>query len=216
MRFCTMPRTARLVVPGIALHIRQRGHNRERCFFGDEDYAHYLGLLGHFAREHACAVHAYCLMTNHVHLLVTPQAAQGCARMMKFLAQCYTQHVNRARERTGSLWDSRFRSCLVASERYALACYRYVELNPVSAGMVTHPRDYRWSSYRTNAEGAPDPIVQPHPIYPGVAHYGRLFGDALDPRVVDDIRKATSGGYAAGSIRQRRGRQMRKMRSVPI
>ncbi len=211
-----MPRTARLVVPGVALHVRQRGHNRERCFFGDQDYNLYLGLLGHFAREHACAVHAYCLMTNHVHILVTPQAAQGCALMMKFLAQCYTQHVNRARNRTGSLWDSRFRSCLVATERYALACYRYVELNPVSARMVEHPREYRWSSYRANAEGEPDPVVQPHRVYPGVAGYGRLFDDALDPRVVDDIRKATNGGYAAGSIRQRRGRQMRIMRSVPI
>ena len=211
-----MPRTARLVLPGVALHVRQRGHNRERCFFGDQDYSLYLGLLGHFAREHACAVHAYCLMTNHVHILVTPRAAQGCALMMKFLAQCYTQHVNRTRNRTGSLWDSRFRSCLVATERYALACYRYVELNPVSARMVEHPRQYRWSSYRANAEGAPDPLVQPHRVYPGVADYGRLFDDALEPRVVDDIRKATNCGYAAGSIRQRRGRQMRKMRSVPI
>jgi len=211
-----MPRTARLVIPGVALHVRQRGHNRERCFFGDGDYALYLGLLGYFAREHACTVHAYCLMTNHVHLLVTPQSAQGCALMMKFLAQCYTQHVNRARDRTGSLWDSRFRSCLVTTERYALACYRYVELNPVNARMVEHPRDYRWSSYRVNAEGEPDPLVRPHPAYPGVANYGRLFDDALDPLVVDDIRKATNGGFAAGSIRPRRGRQMRKMRSVPI
>ena len=174
-----MPRTARLVVPGLALHVRQRGHNRERCFFDDGDYALYLGLLGYFAREHVCAVHAYCLMTNHVHLLVTPESAQGCARMMKFLAQCYTQHVNRARHRTGSLWDSRFRSCLVTSERYALACYRYVELNPVNARMVEHPRDYRWSSYRANAEGEPDPLVRPHSAYPGVADYGRLFDFAL-------------------------------------
>jgi putative transposase len=211
-----MPRTARIVLPGVALHVRQRGHNRDRCFFGDEDYELYLGLLRHFASEHGCAVHAYCLMTNHVHLLVTPQAAEGCALMMKFLAQCYTQHVNRARERTGSLWDSRFRSCLVASERYALACYRYVEMNPVSARMVEHPRQYRWSSYRANAEGAPDPLVQPHPAYPGARDYGQLFDDPLDAQVVDDIRKATNGGYAAGTIRQRRGRQMRKMRSVPI
>jgi putative transposase len=211
-----MPRTARLVVPGVALHVRQRGHNREPCFFGDEDYVLYLRLLGHFARAHACVVHAYCLMTNHVHLLVTPLAAEGCALMMKFLAQCYTQHVNRVRDRTGSLWDSRFRSCLVNTDRYALACYRYVELNPVSARMVMHPREYRWSSYRANAEGQVDPLVQPHAVYPGIANYGRLFEHALDPRVVDEIRKATNGGFAAGSIRKRRGREMRKMRSVPI
>ena len=211
-----MPRTARLVVPGLALHVRQRGHNRERCFFDEGDYVFYLGLLGCFARVHACAVHAYCLMTNHVHLLLTPESSHGCGQMMKHLAQCYTQHVNRARRRTGSLWDSRFRSCLVTGERYALACYRYVELNPVNARMVEHPRDYRWSSYRANAEGARDPLVTPHPAYPGAADYERLFNVALDPLVVDDIRKATNGGFAAGSIRPSRGRQMRKMRSVPI
>jgi putative transposase len=211
-----MPRVARVVVPGIALHVRQRGHNRGRCFFGDQDYAVYLGLLGHFAREHACAVHAYCLMTNHVHLLLTPRTEDGSALMMKRLAQCYTQHVNKAQERSGSLWEGRFRSCLVTSERYALACYRYVELNPVSAGMVVHPRDYRWSSYRANAEGKPDRMLEPHPAYPGATAYRGLFDDKLDDNVVDELRKATSGGYAVGSIRKSRGRQMRKMGTVPI
>jgi putative transposase len=211
-----MPRTARVVVPGLALHVRHRGHNRGRCFFSDEDYALYLRLLCGFARQHACSVHAYCLMTNHVHLLLTPRAEEGCALMMKHLAQCYTQHVNRARDRTGSLWEGRFRSCLVTSDRYALACYRYVELNPVSAGMVRHAREYRWSSFRANAEGKPDPLIEPHPAYPGVADYRELFEDELDPELVHDIRKATSGGYVAGAIRRRRGRQMRKMGSVPI
>ena len=211
-----MPRAARVVVPGMALHVRQRGHNRDRCFFSEADYVLYLRLLAQFAREHACSVHAYCLMTNHVHLLLTPHLEQGCGLMMKFLAQCYTQHVNRARNRTGSLWEGRFRSCLVTSDRYLLACYRYVEMNPVSAGMVGHARDYRWSSYHANAEGMPNPLVEPHPSYPGLAHYRVLFDDELDPILVDDIRKATNGGYAAGSIRKRPGRQMRKMGSVPI
>ena len=211
-----MPRTARLVVPGVALHVRQRGHNGGACFFNDGDYALYLGLLAHFARQHACAVHAYCLMTNHVHLLLTPQAADSCALMMKRLALCYTQHVNKSLERTGTLWEGRFRSCLVTSERYALACYRYVELNPVSAGMVGHPRDYSWSSYRTNAEGRTDPLIEPHPAYPGAKSYRGLFDDELDKALVDDLRKATNGGYAAGSIRRSPGRQMRKMGTVPI
>ena len=211
-----MPRTARLVVPGVALHVRQRGHNRAPCFFNDGDLALYLGLLALFAREHACAVHAYCLMTNHVHLLLTPQAGDGCALMMKRLAQCYTQHVNKLRERTGSLWEGRFRSCLVTSDRYALACYRYVELNPVKAGIVRHPRDYRWSSYRANAEGKHDRMIEPHAAYPGVNAYRNLFDDELDESLVDDLRKATSGGYVAGSIRKSRGRQMRKMGTVPI
>lgn len=212
-----MPRTARLVVPGVALHVRQRGHNRERCFFGDEDRALYLGLLGYFARERACTVHAYCLMTNHVHLLLTPEAETSLALLMKSLAQCYTQHVNRARGRSGSLWESRYRSCVVPTERYALACYRYVELNPVGAGMVAHPRDYRWSSYLANAEGRHDPLVKPHPAYPGAPAYRGLFDQALEPTVLEDLRKATNGGFAAGSARNRRGRRTQgKMRSVPI
>jgi REP-associated tyrosine transposase len=211
-----MPRMARLVVPGVALHIRHRGHNRAACFFNVEDYAFYRGLLGMFARQHECAVHAYCLMTNHVHLLVTPRAQDGCALMMKRLAQCYTQHVNKKHERTGSLWEGRFRSCLVNSERYALACYRYVELNPVSAGMVSHPREYPWSSYRANAEGRPDKLVEPHPAYPGADAYRELVDDGLDVTLIEELRKATRGGYVAGTIRRSRGRQMRKIGTVPI
>jgi len=211
-----MPRSARVVVPGIALHVRQRGHNRAPCFFADADYALYLGLLGQFSREHACAVHAYCLMTNHVHLLLTPRSEDGCGLMMKRLAQSYSRYVNRTRNRTGSLWDGRFRSCLVASERYALACYRYVELNPVNAGMVSDPRDYRWSSYRANAEGTRDPLIEPHPVYPGANGYRGLFDDKLDPLLVDELRRATSAGYAVGGIRRARGRQMRKMVTVTI
>jgi len=203
-----MPRTARLVVPGIALHVTQRGHNRAPCFFKSADYALYLRLLARLAREHACAVHAYCLMTNHVHLLLTPQAADGCAKLMKRLAQCYTQHVNKALSRSGSVWEGRFHSCLVPTERYALACYRYVELNPVKAGLAAHPGDYRWSSYRANAEGSPNPLVVPHPSFPGMKAYRGLFDAALDPQVVDDLRKATKGGFAAGSVRRRSGRQM--------
>ena len=155
-------------------------------------------------------------MTNHVHLLVTPQEEQSCALMMKFVAQCYTQHVNRARDRTGSLWEGRFRSCLVNSDRYVLACYRYVELNPVSAGMVGHARDYRWSSYQANAEGGCDSLVEPHPAYPGVTAYRALLDSELERSLIDDIRKATNGGYATGVMRNRRGRQMRKLGSVPI
>ena len=211
-----MPRAARVVIPGMALHVRHRGHNRGACFFSDDDYSLYLRLLGHFARQHACAVHAYCLMTNHVHLVLTPDTGDSCAQLMKSLAQRYTQHVNRERDRTGSLWEGRFRSCPVNTDRYALACYRYVEMNPVHAGMVEHARDYRWSSYHANAGGWPDPLVEPHPAYPGIEDYRALFDNDLDPRIVDDIRKATNNGYAAGSIRRSRGRQMRKMGSVPI
>ena len=209
-----MPRTARVVVPDIALHVRQRGHNRGACFFGEDDFATYLRMLAYFSRRHACAVHAYCLMPNHVHLLVTPRETQSCAQMMKCLGQLYTQHINKAADRTGSLWEGRFRSCPVSSERYALACYRYIELNPVRARMVTHARDYRWSSYRANAEGRREPWIEPHPAYPGMSDYRSLFDSGLEESFLDDIRKATSAGYLVGSVRNRRGRP--KMGSVPI
>jgi putative transposase len=173
-------------------------------------------MLEHFARQNGCAVHAYCLMPNHVHLLVTPEFETAVALTMKSVAQLYTQHVNKASERTGSLWEGRYRSCLVPAERYVLACYRYIELNPVSAGMVQHARDYRWSSYCVNAEGCHSALIEAHPAFPGPEAYRGLFDDALEPSVVDDIRHATSGGFAVGGVRRKRGRQMRKMGTVPI
>ena len=211
-----MPRTARLVVPGVALHVRHRGHNRSACFFGPHDCTLYLRLLEYFARENGCAVHAYCLMPNHVHLLITPGSETGLALTMKSVAQRYTQHVNKLSERTGSLWEGRYRSCLVPTERYVLACYRYIELNPVAAGMVAHARDYPWSSHRVNAEGGRSALVDPHPAFPGPAAYRGLFDDELDSCVVDDIRRATRGGHAAGAMRRKPGRQMRKIGTVPI
>jgi putative transposase len=204
-----MPRGPRLVLPELTLHVRHRGHNRAPCFFEDGDYAAYLDYLAYFAREYACSVHAYCLMTNHVHLLVTPHAEKSCALMMKVLGQCYTQHINKARGRCGSLWEGRYRSCRVPSDAYALACYRYIELNPVRAGMVGHARDYPWSSYRANAEGTSDGLVSPHAAYLGIPDYASLFQTELDQALVEDIRKATSGGYAAGSARRPRGLQKR-------
>lgn len=211
-----MPRVARVILPGSALHVRQRGHNRERCFFSDPDYVLYLRLLGLFARRHDCRVHAYCLMTNHVHLLLTPPDREGCSGLMKVLTQVYTQQINKSRQRTGSLWEGRFRSCVVGSERYALACYRYIELNPVQAGMVSCARDYRWSSYRANAEGCADPLVDPHPAFPGPSAYRGMFEEPLDSDLVHDIRRATSAGCAAGSPRKPRGPHPRRKVPVPI
>jgi len=205
-----MPRTARIVIPGMALHVRQRGHNRSACFFGSQDYTLYLRLLEYFARQHECAVHAYCLMPNHVHLLVTPRAESGLALTMKSVAQLYTQHVNKAYERTGSLWEGRFRSCLVPTEGYVLTCYRYIELNPVAAGMAGHPRAYRWSSHRANAGPEQSSLITQHPAFPGESAYRGLFVDPPDPAIVEDLRRATTGGYAAGSVRRRQGRPTTK------
>src|SRR5688572_8527144 len=128
-----MPRLIRSILPGVALHIVQRGNNRNPCFFSDSDRLAYLRLLAESAQVADCQVHAYCLMTNHVHLLLTPGGREACAQMMKRLSQQYVQYVNRIHGRTGTLWEGRFRSSVVASGHYALACHRYIERNPVRA-----------------------------------------------------------------------------------
>lgn len=213
-----MPRGPRLVLPDVPLHLVQRGVNRQPCFFAPRDYADYLRLLSVFADEYGCMVHAYCLMTNHVHLLLTPLEHDACARMMKQLNQCYVQRLNKAMGRSGTLWQGRFHSSIVATERYVLTCYRYIELNPVRAGLVGQARDYQWSSHRANAEGERDPIVAAHPTYlalgdtsPGRASAYRALFDLPPPeKDAEAIRKATRGGYRIGEERRRRGRQPRQ------
>ena len=125
-----MPRRSRITVAEVPVHIIQRGNNRGACFFADTDYELYLAHLQALAAKFECAVHAYCLMTNHVHLLLTPQQANGSALLMKHLGQRCVQHVNRTYGRSGTLWEGRFRSCLAQSERDEIACYRSIELNP--------------------------------------------------------------------------------------
>ena len=138
-----MPRRPRLILPGVPLHLIQRGNNRQLCFFADEDYQAYLGWLKEYAEKSGCAVHSYVLMTNHVHLLLTPETATSVGQLMKRLGQRYVQYVNRTYRRSGTLWEGRYRSCLTQEEDYLLACSRYIELNPVRANMVAHPADYR-------------------------------------------------------------------------
>ena len=152
-----MPRRPRIALPGVPMHIVQRGNNRSACFHTSEDYTRYLRDLEDLAREFSCAIHAFALMTNHVHLLLTPQHTNGASFLMKHLGQRHAQHANRCYGRTGSLWEGRFRSCIVCDEAYVLRCYRYIELNPVRAGMVAHPREYPWSSYKANAETTASP-----------------------------------------------------------
>ena len=136
-----MPRRPRVVLPNVPLHLIQRGNNRQACFYADDDYRFYLEWLETYAREAGCAVHAYVLMTNHVHLLLTSSTAGGAGAMMKRLGQRYVQYVNRTYRRSGTLWEGRYRSSLVLEDDYLLACYRYIELNPVRAGIVEHPAD---------------------------------------------------------------------------
>ncbi len=204
-----MPRRARLSLPGIPWHIIQRGNNRSACFFAEDDYRFYLEPLGELSKEFGAAVHAYVLMTNHVHLLLTPVRADSTARIMKHLGQRYVQYVNRSYKRSGTLWEGRFRSCLTQSEDDVLACYRYIELNPVRAGMVRHPREYRWSSYRGNAEAKTDALLNPHEQYLRLGReprerreaYRALFKAHLDDTLIGQIREATHGNYALGNHR---------------
>lgn len=222
-----MSRAARFVLANLPLHIVQRGINRSNCFFSNEDYSTYLHYLSIFSARFNCSVHAYCLMTNHVHLLITPHDVQACALFMKNLGQCYVQTINKRLERTGTLWEGRFHSCPVRSERYVLACYRYIELNPVRASMVTAPSEYPWSSYSANAEGQANQLLRAHAAYEAldrdpmqrVKSYRALCSEALSATVMEDIRNATRRGFVVGTRRRGKGRppiQMRKMGSVPI
>lgn len=204
-----MPRRARLRIAGLPLHLIQRGNNRSACFYADEDYGLYLHHLEELSRKFCCAVHAYVLMTNHVHLLLTPARKDGPSLLMKHLGQRYVQYINKAYRRSGTLWEGRFRSSIVQQQGYLLRCYRYIELNPVRAGMVGHPRDYRWSSYLTNGEGMPSRLLKPHEEYLALGReenerlsaYRALFRSELDPKEVDEMRTAVNGGFALGNER---------------
>ena len=184
-----MPRRARIAVPNVPLHMIQRGNNRQACFFADEDYQFYLEWLLEYATKTGCRVHAFVLMTNHVHLLLSADTADAPGALMKALGQRYVQYVNRIYRRSGTLWEGRFRSCPTQAEEYLLACQRYIELNPVRAAMVAHPADYRWSSYRTNAQGEFSPLIQAHGLYRSLglndterqAAYRELFRFELEP-----------------------------------
>jgi REP-associated tyrosine transposase len=198
-----MPRPRRLVLPEVALHIIQRGNNRAACFREGGDYLVYLFHLRELSAKLECAIHAYCLMTNHVHMLLTPSTATGCIRLMQELGQRYVQHFNRRYDRSGTLWEGRYRSCIAESSRYVLACYRYIELNPLRAGMVQHPRDYAWSSYCVNAGERVDPAITPHAEFAALGDvpskrysaYRALFEEMLDPTLTTAIREATNRGY---------------------
>ena len=202
-----MPRLPRLIRPGVPLHIVQRGNNRVATFHSAIDFACYLEHLGNASRQFACAIHAYVLMSNHVHLLVTPEDASGPSLMMQTLGRWYVRYLNARLARTGTLWEGRFRSSVVDSDRYVLACSRYIELNPVRAQMVEEAPHYRWSSFRCNAQGIRDELITPPLTYQQLAPdaadrleaYRALFANPLDQLTIDRIRYAIKRGLALGS-----------------
>lgn len=193
------------------MHIVQRGNNRQVCFFHPSDYALYQETVFACAARYQVDIHAYVLMTNHVHLLATPAGKWGVSRMMQLLGATYVANINALYRRTGSLWEGRYKSSLVESERYCLACYRYIELNPVRAGMCANPGDYRWSSYRVNALAAENPGLRPHPQWLALgendgerrAQYRKLVEAGIDPERVENIRFGVRKGLPTGSSRFR-------------
>jgi putative transposase len=202
-----MPRRARFLFPGHPLHIRQRGVNRERCFADDADRSFYLGLLQELLPASGCEMHAYVLMTNHVHLLVTPNDEDSAARLMKGVAQRHAQRCNKRWRRTGPFWEGRFKSSLVDSVGYALACHRYIEENPVRAGMIRHPAEYPWSSFRANAMGYACPFLTEHftrrslhddPIERRIA-YRSLFDTPQPHEELEIFRDALESSLPTGS-----------------
>ena len=201
-----MARRLRIVLPDVPLHVIQRGSNRRACFLDTEDSRRYLDYLHSCLAIVPCKLHAYVVMSNHVHLLLSAQDATHLSALMKSLNQRYTQYFNWRYGRTGSVWEGRYKSCLVQGERYLLICQRYIELNPVRAGMVALPAQYRWSSYRANAQGMSDELLSPHSVYLGLGHdahkrqqaYQSLFQDDLPMCAVTQLRVALNAEFAVG------------------
>ena len=204
-----MPRRSRVHLDGVPLHIVQRGHNREPCFFAEEDYFTYLHWLSEALAETHGRLHAYALMTNHVHLLLTPKKAVDVPKLIISLGRRYVQYINTTYRRTGTLWDSRYKSSLIQADTYLLTAMRYIELNPVRAAMVDDPAHYRWTSYRHNGLGQPQVILTPHPLYDALgatdkrrqAAYRSLFRAQLDQAAIDDLRLALNQNQPLGNSR---------------
>ncbi len=218
-----MPRLPRFVIPGQPQHVIQRGNNREAIFYAEGDYQFYLTKLSEAAEKHGCEVHAYVLMTNHVHLLVTPQQDDSIAKMMQNVGRYYVQYFNHSYERTGTLWEGRYKATLIDTEQYLLTCMRYIELNPVRAiNMAGHPSEYPWSSYRFNALGYHDKLLTPHLEYERLGKtpearqgaYRQLFRAHIPEKTIEEIREATNKAWVLGSERFKQRIQKRLDRAV--
>lgn len=202
-----MPRTGRLVIPNHPHHIIHRGHNRQPVFLSDDDYLYYLNNLTEWKTKLRCRLYAYCLMADHVHLILDPGENVGnLALLMKRIAGRQTRYVNKMEKRTGTLWEGRYKSSPVSVEDYLLACCRYVELNPVRAGLVEHPVSYRWSSYSEKTGGYGN-MVDADPVYlalcdePGKREmkYGEWVLSAIPEGEPELIRAAVRRGQLTGS-----------------
>lgn len=217
-----MPRRPRIDLPGNPQHIIQRGVDRQQVFFADDDCDFFLQLLGIYTQKRGILIHAYCLMTNHVHLVLTAPTATEMGGLMQDVGRRYVQYVNRTYKRSGGLWQGRYKSSYIQTEHYLLICQRYVELNPVRAEMVRAPGDYRWSSYRANALGDDNLLITPHQEYQklGASHtnrmqaYRELFVTEVDDPGWALIRAATQQGVVVGDSRFSEAIEKRLKQSV--
>ncbi|MGB5582112.1 MAG: transposase [Gammaproteobacteria bacterium] len=202
-----MPRKPRFYLPGIPVHIVQRGHSREPVFFENNDYVAYLDWLGEAAQRYGCAIHAYVLMTNHIHLLATPEKQNSISLMMQYIGRFYVPYINHTYGSSGTIWEGRYKASMIHDEEYLLSCMRYIELNPVRAAMVKTPGAYRWSSYRANGRGEANQRVQPHPLYLALGRtrkqrleaYQALFKVPIYQKEMNNIRSAWQTGTPLGN-----------------
>jgi putative transposase len=202
-----MPRKPRFFLPGVPVHVVQRGHSREPVFFEDNDYLAYLRWLKEGTDRYNVDIHAYALMTNHIHVLATAQDEDGITRMMQYVGRHYVPYINHTYGTSGSIWEGRYKASLIHDEEYLLTCMRYIELNPIRANMVRSPGQYRWSSYSCNGQGKEDKLIKPHALYMALGSsrterieaYKALFQAHLDKGVLDDIRSACQTGTPLGN-----------------
>ena len=204
-----MPRLPRFIVPGQPHHIVQRGNNHCDIFNTESDFECFRDYLQKARIHHGCHIHAYILMTNHFHLLITPDSEDSIAKTIQSVGRRYVQYFNKAYQRTGTLWEGRYRATLIDTEKYLFTCYRYIELNPVRANMVSHPIEYRWSSYHANAMGNYDNLITPHRLYLALDNdstsrqtaYSGLFETHIDEKTLAEIRYTTQKGWILGNNR---------------
>jgi putative transposase len=233
-----MPRQPRAFVDGLPAHVTLRGVDRQDIFFLDGDRTRFLTFLKEGSERHGLAIHAYVLMSNHVHLLATPASPSSLPKVMQYVGRRYVAYFNRRNERTGTLWEGRYRAGLVDSGVYLMACHRYIELNPVRAGIVSDPREFHWSSFSANALARANALLAPHPEYLALAEcpekrcdaYRSLFEGEIDPEILEMIRACSRRGWPIGDDKfraalecetgtqatpRRRGRKAKKKEADP-
>ena len=202
-----MPRKKRFYIAGMPAHVMQRGHNKKTIFFEEKDYREYLKFLKKVADKYECQVHAYVLMTNHVHFLITPSTDKSISLLFQSLGRLYVTYINKTYKRSGTLWEGRHKGNIIDTQTYFLNCMKYIELNPVRANMVRHAADYPWSSYSANALGKTNAILTPHSEYLSLSknkierleRYQLLLDSSLQPNVLTDFNKSIQSGTPIGN-----------------